>query len=125
MLGAALLARVASHTRDSVALEIARDAMIYSCARQNDDGAWYYGEAPHYHWIDNFHTGYNLDCLKRYTDSTGDREFESNLQRGFQYFKLNFFESNGRPKYYHDKSNPIDITMCCPSNRHARFFLRY
>ena len=83
MLGAALLARVAVYTHDRKARELAREAMIYSCTRQNADGAWFYGEAPKYHWIDNFHTGYNLDCLKRYIDSTGDREFEPNLRRVF------------------------------------------
>ena len=49
--------------------------MLYSCARQNLDGAWFYGEAPKYHWIDSFHTGYNLDSLKRYVDSTNETEF--------------------------------------------------
>jgi len=109
MLGAALLARVAVRTHDRQALDLAKDVMTYSCARQNVDGAWFYGEAPKYHWIDNFHTGYNLDCLKRYIDSTDDREFEPNLRLGFQYFKLHFFDPDGRPKYYHDKADPIDI----------------
>jgi rhamnogalacturonyl hydrolase YesR len=109
MLGAALLSRVAAHTSDQQALELARYAMTYSCTRQNVDGAWFYGEAPKYHWIDNFHTGYNLDSLKRYIDSSKDREFEPNLRRGFQYFKLHFFDAVGCPKYYHDKASPIDI----------------
>lgn len=109
MLGAALLARTAAYTKDEQSLSLARDAMTYSCSRQNTDGAWFYGEAPKYHWIDNFHTGYNLDCLKRYIDSTGDREFEPQLRQGFQYFKLHFFEPNGRPKYYHDRAQPTDI----------------
>ena len=109
MLGASLLARVASYTKDQRAIEIAKDAMIYSCARQNEDGAWFYGEAPTYHWIDNFHTGYNLDSLRRYMDSTGDREFESNLRRGFAYFKNQFFGPDGRPSYYHDRPDPVDI----------------
>ena len=122
MLGAALLARVAVHTHDHEALELAREAMIYSCARQNADGAWYYGEAPKYHWIDNFHTGYNLDCLKRYTDSTADRQFESNLRRGFQYFKLHFFDPDGRAKYYHDKAGPIDIQCAAQAIDTLAFF---
>jgi len=109
MLGAALLARVAVYTKNHRDLALARDAMIYSCARQDGDGAWFYGEAPKHHWIDNFHTGYNLDCLKRYIDSTGDTEFEPNLQRGFQYFRVHFFERDGRPKYYNNKLWPIDI----------------
>lgn len=109
MLGAALLARVAAHTQDQHAMEVAREAIRYSCARQNPDGGWFYGDASKYRWIDNFHTGYNLDSLKRYIDSSGDRECEAHLRRGFQYFKVNFFETDGRPKYYHDKSEPIDI----------------
>jgi rhamnogalacturonyl hydrolase YesR len=122
MLGAALLARASIHTRDRQALELAKDVMTYSCARQNADGAWFYGEASKYHWIDNFHTGYNLDSLKRYIDSTGDREFEPNLRLGFQYYKLHFFGADGRPKYYHDKANPIDIQCAAQSIDTLAFF---
>lgn len=109
MLGAALLARVGVHTKDHEAMDLAKEAVTYSCLRQNADGAWLYGEAPKYHWIDNFHTGYNLDCLKRYIDATGDREYEANLESGFEYFKRHFFEADGLPKYYHDTADPIDI----------------
>jgi rhamnogalacturonyl hydrolase YesR len=109
MLGAALLARVGQLTDNNEALALAREAMLYSCSRQNADGAWYYGEAPKYHWIDNFHTGYNLDSLKRYRDAAGDRQFDECLRKGFAYFKKTFFEAGGRPKYYHDNPYPIDI----------------
>ena len=122
MLGAALLARVAAHTHDQHAIGLARDAMTYSCGLQHDDGAWFYGEAPKYHWIDNFHTGYNLDCLKRYIDSTGDREFEPNLRRGFRYFKTHFFEADGRPKYYHDRTEPTDIQCAAQAIDTLAFF---
>ena len=66
-------------------------------------------QAPKYHWIDNFHTGYNLDSLKRYIDSTNETEFSAICQRGYKYFKHNFFESDGRTKYMHDRLLPIDI----------------
>lgn len=122
MLGAALLARVAVYTHDSESLNLSRDAMIYSCTRQNADGAWYYGEEPKYHWIDNFHTGYNLDCLKRYLNSTPDQEFESNLRHGFQYFVSNFFEADGRAKYYHDRTGPIDIQCIAQAIDTLAFF---
>jgi hypothetical protein len=122
MLGAALLARVAAYTGDHQALALAKDAMTYSCTRQNGDGGWFYGEAPKYHWIDNFHTGYNLDCLRRYIDSTGDREFEPELRRGLQYFKLHFFEADGRPKYYHEKAYPIDIQCAAQAIDTLAFF---
>ena len=109
MLGAAMLARTSKFTGNTMALQVAKDAMQYSCARQLPDGAWYYGESSENHWIDNFHTGYNLDSLKCYIDNTDDKDFDKNLNYGFKYFKNNFFEENGRPKYYHNRTYPIDI----------------
>jgi hypothetical protein len=109
MLGAALLARLAVHTQDRAALELAKASMLYSCSRQRSDGAWCYGEDAKYQWIDSFHTGYNLDSLKRYIDSTGDRDHEPCLQRGYQYFKKTFFEADGRPRYYDSTPGPVDI----------------
>jgi rhamnogalacturonyl hydrolase YesR len=108
MLGAALLARTAKFTKNAAAVSVAKAAMEYSCARQRDDGAWYYGEDPRYHWIDNFHTGYNLDSLKTYVESTGDRSYDKHLRVGFEFFVSNFFEENGRPKYYHNRTYPVD-----------------
>ena len=108
MLGAAMLARTAKFTNNSEALKVAHDAMLYSCSRQLENGAWYYGEDPKYHWIDNFHTGYNLDSLKCYIESTDDRTYEGHMLRGFEFFKNNFFENNGMPKYYHNRAYPID-----------------
>jgi hypothetical protein len=122
MLGAALLARVAAYIKDSEALQLAREAIRYSCLHQNSDGAWFYGEASKYHWIDNFHTGYNLDSLKRYIDSTGDFEFQPTLQRGLQYFKHHFFAPDGRPKYYHDRAMPVDIQCAAQAIDTLTFF---
>jgi len=109
MLGAAMLARTAKFTRDKKAMKVAKEAMEYSCSRQLANGAWYYGEESKHHWIDNFHTGYNLDSLKCYIDNTNDRCFEKNLRRGFEYYRRDFFEQNGRPKYYHNRVYPVDI----------------
>jgi len=41
-------------------------------------------------------------------DSTNDRTYEDNLHRAFIFFKDNFFEESGRPKYYHNRAYPID-----------------
>lgn len=108
MLGAAMLARTARYHKEPEYLDVAREAMAYSCSRQLPDGAWYYAESGHSHWIDNFHTGYNLDSLKRYIEHSGDTTYAENLDRGFAYFKDRFFEPSGRPKYYHDRAYPID-----------------
>ena len=66
--------------------------------------------SPRYHWIDSFHTGYNLDSIKCYIDSTGDRHVQTapgSRVRGTS--RRHFFEPAGRPRYYHDRTYPIDI----------------
>jgi rhamnogalacturonyl hydrolase YesR len=125
MLGAAMLARTAKITGNTKALLVAKEAMEYSCTRQLPDGAWYYGEAPNLHWIDNFHTGYNLYSLKCYIDYTNDKRFEENLSRGFKYFIKNFFKTNGIPKYYHNRVYPIDIQCASQAIDTLTFFSQY
>ena len=83
MLGACLLARTVKHTGNEEYRRVARAAIEYTCSRQLPDGAWLYAEEPMYHWIDNFHTGYNLDSLYFYIDGTGDREFVHTPRQGF------------------------------------------
>ncbi len=109
MLGAALLARTWRHTKRPEYLALSDAAMEYSCSRQLADGAWWYGEAEKYHWIDNFHTGYNLDSLKCYVENTGNKRHSDALKRGFEYYVKTFFEPSGRPRYYHNRAQPIDI----------------
>jgi hypothetical protein len=109
MLGAGLLARTAAKTSNDEFRRVARSAMEYSCARQHGEGSWWYAESPDNRWIDNFHTGYNLDGLRYYIDYSGDDEFRPNLIKGLEYFKRHFFEPSGRPKYYHSRTYPVDI----------------
>ena len=115
MLGAAMLARTALMTKDVKMQEVAKEAMEYSCSRQLPDGSWFYGEGAQTRWIDNFHTGYNLDSLKCYIDVSGDTDYIEHLRRGFSYYKNTFFQSNGRPKYYHNRVYPVDIQCASQS----------
>jgi rhamnogalacturonyl hydrolase YesR len=109
MLGAGLLARTGAKTGDDEFRQVARSAMEYSCERQRPDGSWWYAEGPAHRWIDNFHTGYNLDALRFYIDSTGDEEFRPKMVKGIGFFKDHFFEDSGRPKYYDSRTYPVDI----------------
>ena len=109
MLAAAMLARTAEHTADETALEVAREAMRYSCTRQLMRGGWYYGEEETYHWVDNWHTAYNLDSLKCYTDSSHDKSFEANLRKGLNFYKEAFFQEDGTPNYYANRLHLVDI----------------
>jgi hypothetical protein len=109
MLGAAMLARTWTHSRKAEYLDVSSAAIEYTVTRQRPDGSWWYGEEPKYQWVDNFHTGYILDSLKCYIESSGDLTHKPRMDRGFQYFTANFFEPTGRPKYYHNRAQPIDI----------------
>lgn len=108
MVGAAFLARTAKHNSNEEYLNVAKGAMEYSCSRQLPNGAWWYGEEQTNHWIDNFHTGYNLDALKCYIECSGDKKYEGLLKKGLEFYMNNFFEESGRPKYYHNRAYPID-----------------
>jgi polysaccharide biosynthesis protein VpsJ len=111
-LGASLLARTYSYTGNNSYLALAQKAIQYTAMHQRADFSWYYGEAENLHWVDNFHTAYVLDSFKRYLEGTGDDRFNKNLRDGYQYWKDNFFLSDGTPKYYNRKTLPIDIQCC-------------
>ncbi len=38
-----------------------------------------------------------------------DREFESRVQRGFEFYRTRFFRQDGAARYFHDSTYPIDI----------------
>jgi len=111
LLGAALLSRCARVLSQEQFFEPAFRAARFSTARQNADGSWYYGERtqPSQKWIDNFHTGFNLCALRTIADCGQTNEFDRSIGHGLTYFLDNFFESDGAPKYFHNKTYPIDI----------------
>jgi len=92
----------------------AASASIEACINaQNKDGSWVYGELPVQNWIDSFHTGYNIEGLISYQKLTEDNSFNSNIEKGFDFYINKFFLNDGTPKYYHNKTYPIDIH--CPA----------
>ncbi len=111
-LGASLLARTYSHTRNESYLAWAQKALQYTADRQRADASWYYGEASNLHWVDNFHTGYVLDSFKHYAEATGDGRFDHTLMRGYEHWKNTFFLNDGTPRYYDRKTLPLDIQCC-------------
>jgi len=109
LLGAALLCRVYKTTGDSRLVDPALDVARYSCARQHDDGSWPYAEEPGQHWIDNFHTGYNLCALASIGRLLCTTEFQQTVRRGLEFYREHFFREDGAPRYFHDRTYPIDI----------------
>jgi hypothetical protein len=109
LLASALLCRAWQHTGDARFLGPALNAARYSASRQHADGSWPYGEGPSQSWIDNFHTGYNLCALQSISTCTGTSEFDMCIRRGFEFYRSRFFRSDRAPRYFHDKTYPIDI----------------
>jgi hypothetical protein len=109
MLGAALLARVYSYTKQESLLRKSREAMVYSMAALNSDYSWPYGELHHHQFIDNFHTGFNLVALKNWMDYTGEKHWEKDIVSAYRYYINTFWLDDGTPKYYHNSLYPIDI----------------
>lgn len=109
LLGSKILARVYSYTKDEELLMVAK-ASVKACANtQREDGAWIYGELKIQSWVDSFHTGYNLECIYEYQKYSGDTSFDDTIKKGLDYYLNNFFLEDGTPKYYDNKTYPIDV----------------
>jgi hypothetical protein len=108
-IGAALLCRIYKHCGEKKFLEPALKVARYSAAKQHEDGSWDYGEHSTQRWVDNFHTGYNLCALWSIGQYAGTSEFESHISRGFEFYRNHFFREDNAPKYFHDRTYPIDI----------------
>ena len=108
MLAASLLSRVYHYTKEDILYETARRAVQYTMDNQHSDGSWYYGEGLRYHWVDGYHTGFILDSLFYYAQSTDDHQFDTHLMRGVDYYRTRMF--NGAiAKHYNTNTYPIDI----------------
>ncbi|MEK0416066.1 MAG: hypothetical protein RI949_72 [Pseudomonadota bacterium] len=119
MLGAALLAQVGALSGCEAWMHLARTSMHYSVDRQREDGSWTYAQGSKYQWIDNFHTGYNLDSLHRYLQAMPSQEADASgqraLERGLAYYLDHFFLPEGQPRYEARRTWPMDIQCAAQS----------
>lgn len=109
LLGSRILSRVYSFTNEKALIDGASKSVAFCCNHQNEDGTWGYGTYDFHQWIDNFHTGYNLECIADYSKHSGDESFQKNITKGLKYYLTNFFTAEGIPKYYNTSVYPIDI----------------
>lgn len=109
LLGARLLSRIYSYTKEEELIKLAKKAVAYCCDYQNADGSWYYSTLPFHQWIDNFHTGFNLECIAEYMQYSGDRSYQPHFDKGLTYYLATFFDAEGRSRYYNNSLFPIDI----------------
>lgn len=109
VLGSRLLSRVYSHTKEAVLKIEAQKSIAFCVSFQREDGAWPYGTLSYHQWVDNFHTGYMIECISEYQKYTADYQYETVISKSLDYYLNSFFEESGIPKYYDKKRYPIDI----------------
>lgn len=110
MKAARLMTQVQTKTHDEVLKGLAHATVQYVLKHQRNDGAWPYAIGDDRQWVDNFHTGYVLDCLDEYVRMTEDPEAKGALVKGVEYYHNHFLAEGGRPKYYDNAIFPIDST---------------
>lgn len=110
LFGARLLAGAAAAggPRAAARRELATRAVDRTVAHQRADGAWVYGEAAHWGWIDNLHTGFNLETIDRTAALLGVDRWEEALRRGLEFYRSELFLADGTPRYYTTSLYPLD-----------------
>jgi hypothetical protein len=121
-LAGVFLALTGKLTGNQLYLSLARKAMAFLVRGQLRGGGWYYGQLPRQRWIDSFHTSYNVCALLDYQQTTGDRTFEEAMLAGHRYYQATFFTRDEAPRYYHDRTFPIDIHACSQAILHFTAF---
>jgi len=109
LLGASLLIRLYKLTGEPVLRNTALESLAYTMKYQREDGSWYYAETQMQSWIDSFHTGFNLEAVRRFLDAGEAQEYRVGFEKGVKFYAENFFLQDGTPKYYHNRVYPIDI----------------
>jgi hypothetical protein len=115
MKGARLCSQVHAISPSEELAESARLTVQFAVQHQREDGAWPYAVADSRSWVDNFHTGYVLDCFQEYGRQTGDSQINEAMQKGWDYYRAHFFEDDRVPRYFDTSTYPVDITACAQS----------
>lgn len=112
LLGGRILVQCYKYSGEVEYLKVARKCIDTCAKEQRTDGSWVYGMDSFQNWIDNFHTGYNLEVLREYQDVSGDMTYSNVIKKGLAFMLEHHFDKYHIPKYYHNKQYPIDIHCC-------------
>jgi hypothetical protein len=129
MLVCSLLGRLGSRLHRADLFSAAKAGVDYTVTRQRADGSWPYGEQPRLDWVDNFHTGYVLECLIVCGEAGVADGVQTALQRGLAFYRDGLFRSDGAPRYTPRSQYPIDCQCAAQAiqtfARAARLFPDY
>jgi hypothetical protein len=110
--GSRLLAQANARGASADVLEPAAQSARFVMSHQQDSGAWPYSIGDDRTWADSFHTGYILECLLEYQRISGNGAVAGTLEKGWRYYREQFFAGDMTPKYYDDRRGPVDATAC-------------
>lgn len=96
---------------NSIEQETARRLVGYVVGRQTGYGAWFYTDPPSDSHIrhDNYHTGFILDALMRYIDSSKNDAWRGVYEQGLHFYADKLFNHDGSPRWMSDQDYPHDI----------------
>ena len=109
LLGARLLTSIYKYTQNPAILNKVTSAFRYVAKKQKQDGSWSYSNLNFHSWIDNFHTGFIIECFNNYKSYTNDSSFDDCILKGTEFYLKTFFTEQGMPKYYSNQVFPIDV----------------
>jgi len=110
MKGVRLLSQAYQVNKNNEYITTAQNAVEWVMKHQDPDGAWVYSKRNTGKWVDNYHTGYILDCLETYIRITHDENYLSAMNNGVEYYISNFISDSGQPKFYNNEPYPTDCT---------------
>ncbi|MBU0482277.1 MAG: hypothetical protein KKG47_14375 [Proteobacteria bacterium] len=111
ILVGAVLSQYTELSKEAPLLDKARRLVGFVVSKQTDYGAWYYTDPPGDSLIghDNYHTGFILDALWRYMESSDDWNWKKNYETGLKFYAEQLFNMDGSPRWMSDKNFPHDI----------------
>lgn len=115
MFSASVLLRTYSFTDISKYRKFGEAALNYTMNHQNSDGSWYYFGPPtmYRYTIDNYHTGFVLECTNIARRSLGnDFIYSEELKKGLDFYSKKLFEKGKIPRFSVENLYPIDIHSC-------------
>lgn len=90
--------------------ELAYKSVKAVCDLQNHDGSFPHSDQVGQKWRDSFHTGFKLESLAYYQLFCKDMSFNSYINKGFEYWVNNFFDSVSGYSYYYDRGQKSNLT---------------
>ena len=114
LLGSKTLSLIYNYTHDDELKDLARKSVQAVCDMQNADGSFPHSDQVGNKWRDNFHTGFKLESLSYYQQYCNDTSFNSNIEKGFNYWINNYFiPGKGIAKYYDNSTEDSLIDLHC------------